>query len=119
METKLFDPNTFSHWKEIDPESWQTIIQEIIDAFFAVVESQNANLQKGLTEKNFELIQASAHSMKSSLANVGCVAGSNVLKDIEQFAAEKNWEKLEVAQKQLQALYKPSIDALKEYRKNN
>ena len=119
METKLFDPETFSHWQDIDPEGWKGIVQEIIDSFFTIVDAQSASLQQGFKEQNFELIQTSSHAMKSSLANVGCIASSKILRKMEELAVQKNWEQLQIAEKELNSLLLPSIKQLKEFRKKN
>jgi len=68
---------------------------EIVETYFVVAPALINKIQVGLREKQSEEIKLSAHSLKSSSANVGGIVLSNLSRDIEYASRDKDWDLIE------------------------
>ena len=77
--------------KELQIEGQPDIIKKIIDAYLRSSEPLVANLRKAVIKDDFEVVHDSAHSLKSSSANVGAVILSEVCKELEMNCRETKY----------------------------
>jgi len=85
------DRTVLNTLKELQIEGQPDIIKKIIDAYLRSSEPLVANLRKAVIKDDFEVVHDSAHSLKSSSANVGAVILSEVCKELEMNCKETKY----------------------------
>ena len=77
------DHNVLSALRNLQMEGKPDILERIIRAYIASSESLIAQLRYALVGNNLEALQNAAHSFKSSSANVGAIALSEICEELE------------------------------------
>lgn len=77
------DSKTLNMLKELQIEGEPDILEQIIQAFFRSSKPLVANLHDALVENDFAILQNSAHSLKSSSANLGAMKFSEICRELE------------------------------------
>ncbi len=77
------DHNVLSALRKLQMKGKPDILEKIIRAYITTSESLIAELRYALAGNNLEALQNSAHSLKSSSANVGAIALSEICKELE------------------------------------
>ena len=86
------DRTALDSLKEQQIDGEPDIIKKITDAYIRSSEPLVANLRQAVVEKNFEVVHNSAHSLKSSSANVGAVRLSEVCKELEMNCKDTKYD---------------------------
>ena len=82
-EASPIDRTVLNALKELQIEGEPDIIKKITDAYLRSSGSLVTNLRQAVIDKNFEVVHNSAHSLRSSSANVGAMKLSEVCKELE------------------------------------
>ena len=81
--------------RELQIDGEPDIIKEITDRYLRSSEPLVTNLRQAVIDKNFEVAHNSAHSLKSSSANVGALKLSEVCKELEINCKETKYDNAE------------------------
>jgi CheY-like chemotaxis protein len=86
------DRNVFSALRDLQMEGEPDILKRLITAYFTSSELLVAKLQQGLVVNDIEVLQNSAHSLKSSSASVGAIKLSEINKKLEMGCRDNTLE---------------------------
>jgi len=89
MKGVLFKPEALDIWKEINPDKWQKIVNELIEIFVATGPTQLQQIQEACQKEDLVAIRKLAHTFKSGCANVGAESCYMIMNDIEYNASLK------------------------------
>ncbi len=90
------------------------LLQELIDLFLDDAPRRLDEMHLGLSEGDFALMQRSAHTLKSSSANLGAVRLSGICKDMEFAARDQDGAAYEALIERCLAVYVESERKLRE-----
>ena len=79
------DQSVLDGLRELQIKGKPDILGKIIRAYFKSSEPLVAGLQKSLDNEEFEILKFSAHSLKSSSANVGAISLAELSKELEMW----------------------------------
>jgi CheY-like chemotaxis protein len=85
------DRTVLNTLKELQIEGEPDIIERIIGAYLRSSEPLVSKLRKAVIENDFEVVHNSAHSLKSSSANVGAMTLSEVCEELEMDCKDKKY----------------------------
>jgi len=83
------DRTALNTLKELQIEGEPDIIERIIGAYLRSSEPLVSKLRTAVIENDFEIVHNSAHSLKSSSANVGAMTLSEICRELEMNCKEK------------------------------
>ncbi len=83
INSSAVDQRVLSALRELQMPGKPDILKRIISAYLSSSEPLIAELRKALVVNNLEVLQKSAHSLKSSSANVGAIELSGICKKLE------------------------------------
>lgn len=86
------DQSVLNTLRELQIEGEPDIIEEITDAYLRSSELMVTNLPQAVIDNDFEVVQNSAHSLKSSSANVGALMLSEICKELEMNCKETKYD---------------------------
>ena len=89
MSSLPIDQNALSTIRDLQIEGQPDILDRIINAYLSSSDLLVAGLQEALSVNDLEVLQNSAHSLKSSSANVGAVKLSEISKELEMGCRNK------------------------------
>lgn len=84
------DPRVLQNLEELQVEGETSIVGNIINAYLSGSQPLVAQLRKMLSENDLEALQKTAHSLKSSSANVGAIRLSTMSKELEMKCKNKH-----------------------------
>jgi len=84
------DPRVLQNLEELQVEGETSIVGKIINAYLSGSQPLVAGLRKMLSENDLEALQKTAHSLKSSSANVGAIRLSTMSKELEMKCKNKH-----------------------------
>jgi two-component system, sensor histidine kinase and response regulator len=82
-EVSLLDRRALDAIRKLSPERGATILARVIDSYLVTAPDQLEGLQRALAEKDAKALQAQAHSLKSSSANVGARELAELARELE------------------------------------
>lgn len=88
----------------------------IVNQFEAGAVAHFAAIEKGLQAQDAHPIALAAHTLKSSSANLGALALSNIAAQLEKTAKQPNpeWDEIHNLSQQMQGLSQQAIQAMRE-----
>ena len=86
------DSTVLDTLRELQIDGEPDIIKKITDAYLRSSEPLVTNLRQAVIDENFEVVHNSAHSLKSSSANVGALKLSEVCKELEMNCKETKYD---------------------------
>lgn len=116
MYTVVFNPEMLDAWEQVDPDSWRTLVAQILDVFTESADEKRIELKDAVLRRDWQAVKDISHSLKSSFGNVGGEALFLMLGAIEA-AALKDPEQALIGMKNFDTLYCQTMDYLSEYRK--
>jgi two-component system, sensor histidine kinase and response regulator len=81
------------------------LLSEMIALFISHAENTIKDALAGFAAGSFSQVRHSAHSLKSSAGNLGAYPIQRIAEDIEQYAENRNFEKIGPLLDQLQTAY--------------
>ncbi len=84
------DPRVLQNLEELQVEGETSIVGNIISAYLSGSQPLVTQLRKMLLENDLEALQKTAHSLKSSSANVGAIRLSTMSKELEMKCKNKH-----------------------------
>jgi HPt (histidine-containing phosphotransfer) domain-containing protein len=92
MKGALFKPEALEVWKEINPQNWSQIVNELIEIFLATGPEQLVQLRDACQREDLDAVRKLAHGFKSGCANVGAESCYIIMCEIEYNTALKKNE---------------------------
>src|SRR5882672_8455121 len=80
----VLDLETIATLKALGGTDEPDLFVELVDLFVSDTKTHIAALQRALDQHDLRLLERTAHTLKSSCANVGAVAMSRLCSEIEQ-----------------------------------
>ncbi|MGI9627232.1 MAG: Hpt domain-containing protein [Longimicrobiales bacterium] len=88
------------------------LVAQMIDLFLSQAPQRVAGLQDGLSDGDLELVERSAHSLKSTAANLGATGLSEAAAEAEAAAGEKNLDRVRELFPKVEAEFDRAREAL-------
>ncbi len=82
------DKRVLSNLEELQVEGEPSIVKRIVDAYLSDSDPIISQLRNALSENDREVVRRSAHSLKSSSANVGAIRLSEISRELEMNCAD-------------------------------
>jgi two-component system, sensor histidine kinase and response regulator len=84
------DRQVLEQLRELDPADGQALVRQILQVYLDTAGGYLAQLERAIAEDDADGLRRAAHSLKSSSANVGAKALSDVFKQMEILGKETN-----------------------------
>lgn len=116
MKGMLFKPEALEVWKEINPQNWNHIVNELIEIFVTTGPEQLIQIREACQKEDFDTVKKIAHTFKSGCANVGAESCYFIMSEIEY---ETPQERMQIQKKisEFEPQFKKFIVDLSEYRR--
>ncbi len=111
--TTCLNKNTLNNIKALQREGAPKILNKIIDLYFKNSEKIVNEIEQAVNKKDAKKIRSSAHSLKSSSANLGAEDLANLCKEMELFGENNHLNSIEQKFSELKQQYKATCRALK------
>jgi len=79
----IFKPEALEAWKEINPQNWSQIVNELIEIFIESGPNQLILIKEACKNEDLILVRKLAHTFKSGCANVGAESCYLIMCEIE------------------------------------
>jgi CheY-like chemotaxis protein/HPt (histidine-containing phosphotransfer) domain-containing protein len=106
------DFRVLEQFRELDPQGGTGLMRQIVDVFLQSSDQMVLQLQQAVAEGNAEALRQSAHSLKSSSANVGAQTLSELFRSLEGFGREGNLDAAEGLLDTMRLEYGRAVDEL-------
>ena len=116
MSLLLLNENVLKAWKNIDPESWEVLVEDILNLFLENSPAQFSSLVLASEEENFENVRLLAHKLKSSCGNIGAEQAQAILNDIEKACLDQQYNVAQGLMAQLQPLFNETMIRVEHYK---
>jgi CheY-like chemotaxis protein/HPt (histidine-containing phosphotransfer) domain-containing protein len=113
--TPSIDPSALAALQELQIEGEPSVLDDIVTAYLTGSESLISQLREALSENDIEVIQRSAHSLKSSSANVGAMKLFEFSKALEKDCKKLSPEKTATMVAAIESEYRKASDDLKKW----
>jgi HPt (histidine-containing phosphotransfer) domain-containing protein len=113
----IFDESVIKSLRDIEKQSNQDIVSEMISEFSESLEKNLKSMQSFLNSSNYLDLAKLAHSLKSSSGNLGAIGISNICEKIESMIShEKNYdpERLRSYLNEFESISKQTLEHLKQ-----
>jgi HPt (histidine-containing phosphotransfer) domain-containing protein len=84
----VLDLETIATLKSLGGDDEPELFVELVDLFIADARNLIATLQRAVRERDLRTLECTAHTLKSSCANVGALSMSKVCLELEQLGRE-------------------------------
>lgn len=84
IDQDVIDLSVIEMLRELGGDDDPSLVVELIDLFLADAPSRIEEIQTGLRDGDFELLERAAHTLKSSSANLGARELSQVCMELEE-----------------------------------
>lgn len=116
MKGALFKPEALEVWKEINPQNWNQIVNELIEIFVETGPAQLVQLREACQKEDLVAVRKLAHTFKSGCANVGAESCYMIMCEIEyNTALQKN--EIHSRLQEFEPQFKKFLADVVEYRK--
>ncbi len=86
----MIDPSVIASLRELDDDGGSSLLIEVIDLYVNEASAQVAALQSALQSGDLRALERTAHTLKSSSANVGALGFAALCADIEHHGRAAN-----------------------------
>lgn len=116
MNGAIFKPEALEAWKEINPQNWNQIVNELIEIFIDSGPDQLIRIKEACKNEDLILVRKLAHTFKSGCANVGAESCYMIMSEIEYNTSLKKGEILSYLA-EFEPLFKKFLENVIAYRK--
>ncbi len=106
------DFQVLEQFRELDPQGGTGLMRQIVDVFLQSSDQMVSQLQQAVAAGDAEALRQSAHSLKSSSANVGAQTLSELFRSLEGFGREGNFDAAEGLLDTMRLEYGRAVDEL-------
>ncbi len=110
---ELLDAEVIESLRELGGDDDPGLVQELIEMFLEDAPQRLDEMLQGLESGDYDLMQRSAHTLKSSAANMGAMVLSQVCKRMEAAAREQNKDSYEGMVEACREAYASSEEAMR------
>ena len=101
---KLIDREIFDSLRELESEQDPHFVKNFFNLYLDAIPKILEQIQYGLSENNAELLESSAHALKSSSLNAGATSLGELCADLEKLARAQNLNEFREKQLGLKSL---------------
>jgi len=115
-ERPVLDTAVIEGLRELGGDDDPGLVLELIEMFLDDAPSRLSEMMQGLEAGDLELMTRSAHTLKSSAANMGAMLLSSICKELEAAARAQDVARYAAMTEACQEIYDRSEKALREIR---